>query len=222
MKFIRHRWAQEIKAELARAKMLVFWKHKLILFAVPKTGTTALEHVLAPSADIAILNPPGLKHCNVMKYERDLAKFVDREGRGFERVAVIREPIDWLGSWYRYRRRPEIAGRPKAVPLDVSFDRFVCQSVKDKPPPYAHLGSQGRFLSNKAGALGVDRLYRYEAHSALIAYLEARLERPIETEKRNVSPPVVGDMLGLSENTRRLVEEHYARDYTYWTDALTG
>jgi hypothetical protein len=42
--------------------MLVFWKAKLVLLAVPKTGSTALEAAFGPWADAAFLNPPRLKH----------------------------------------------------------------------------------------------------------------------------------------------------------------
>ena len=58
--------------------MLIFWKTRLAILAVPKTGTTAIEQALAPMADAAILNPPGLKHCTVRKYRRELSDFFEQ------------------------------------------------------------------------------------------------------------------------------------------------
>ena len=42
--------------------MLVFWKQKLVILSVPKTGTTAIEAALAPHADIVVSHPPEQKH----------------------------------------------------------------------------------------------------------------------------------------------------------------
>ena len=83
--------------------MLVFWKARLVLLAVPKTGTTALEAALLPHADTAILNPPRQKHCTVRRYRNQLQPFFEQRGeRPLELVAVVREPVSWLSSWYRY------------------------------------------------------------------------------------------------------------------------
>ena len=55
--------------------MLVFAKQKLVLLAVPKTGTTALERALLPHASAAILDPPGLKHVSVSRYRAALEQY---------------------------------------------------------------------------------------------------------------------------------------------------
>ena len=39
-------------------------------------------------------------------------------------VALMREPVDWLGSWYRYRQRDGMA-RPQNSTREISFDAFV-------------------------------------------------------------------------------------------------
>ncbi len=196
--------------------MLVFWKAKLILFAVPKTGTTALEAALAPYADVAIVNPPGLKHCNVQKYEREVMRFIERGQRHFKRVALIREPVDWLGSWYRYRSRPEISGREKAIPPEVTFEDFVREWLRQTPPAYAALGSQGRFLTTKSGELGVDHLFRYENMSTVISFLEEQLAQKIILSKENVSPE---GPTHLSQELHDQVRASHSRDFTYWEAA---
>jgi hypothetical protein len=57
--------------------MLVFWKARLVLLAVPKTGTTALEAAFGPLADMAFLNPPRLKHMTLRRYRRQLAPILE-------------------------------------------------------------------------------------------------------------------------------------------------
>jgi hypothetical protein len=61
--------------------MLVFWKAKLVLLAVPKTGTTALEAAFGPWADGAFLNPPRLKHMTLRRYRRQMAPILEEDGR---------------------------------------------------------------------------------------------------------------------------------------------
>ena len=169
--------------------MLVFWKQNLALLSVPKTGTTALEAALSPSADIAISNPPELKHLPVYRYTRFMEKMFDKAtGRKPETVAVVREPIDWLGSWYRYRQRPELNGRPNSTE-GVDFDGFVLEYTKGKPAPFANVGSQARFLAGENDALcGVTHLFRYDQLDQLYGFLADRLGREITTERMNVSP----------------------------------
>ena len=78
--------------------MLLFWHAKLVLLAVPKTGTTALEAALLAHADTAILNPPEQKHLTARRWRNHLAPFFEtRCARRFETMAIIREPRDWLG-----------------------------------------------------------------------------------------------------------------------------
>jgi hypothetical protein len=168
--------------------MLVFWKARLVILAVPKTGTTALEEVLAPHADALIRNPPEKKHVTARRYKNQLAPFLEnRGGRPMELMAVIREPLDWLGSWYRYRARDQIAGSPAST-AGMGFDRFVEGWLADPEPEFARVGRQSRFVSDADGRVIVDHLFRYEALEEAVAFLESRLGMELALPRRNVSP----------------------------------
>jgi hypothetical protein len=165
--------------------VLIFWKAKLVLLSVPKTGTTALEAAFGPYADAAIYNPPGLKHMVVGKWRSQLAPLFERKGkRPMETVAVIREPVDWLSSWWRYRQRDALEGQPNST-KGQSFDAFIDAWLSEDPPPFASVGSQARFL----GA-GVDHLFRYQDMDQVAAFLETRVGVSAPLEQRNVSPKI--------------------------------
>lgn len=86
--------------------MLVFWKARLVMLAVPKTGTSAYAKALAPHAGMVVNDPPELKHAPVYRYNRFFRPMFEKMGaEEMDVMAVIREPISWLGSWYRYRQR---------------------------------------------------------------------------------------------------------------------
>lgn len=196
--------------------MLLFYNEKLVLFAQPKTGTTALERALADTATIAILDPPRLKHTSVRRYRRELEAWITRDRRErFETMALIREPIDWLGSWYRYRRRSQIAGQSKSTE-DIDFDAFVRAWMQEDRPDFARVGSQSKFLTGGRGRLLVTHLFRYEAYDAALAFLSERLGREITTTPVNVSPKMG---LALSSETESKLRVHAARDFELWERA---
>ncbi|WP_439137734.1 gamma-glutamyl kinase [Roseicyclus sp.] len=193
--------------------MLLFWKAKLVLLAVPKTGTTALEAALLAHADAAILNPPEKKHLTARRWRNQLAPFFENRGtRQIETMAVIREPRDWLGSWYRYRARPEIAATASSTAA-MDFTQFVTGWLSDPEPEYARVGRQSRFVSNAEGKLIVDHLFRYEEMEKAIAFLEARLGIALDLGRRNISPQAD---LTLPPALEARLHHEAAADFALW------
>lgn len=193
--------------------MLVFWKENLVFLAVPKTGTTAIEGALAPRASMVLRDPPILKHSAVYRYNRFLKPyFVQAGGQTPETFAVVRHPIDWLSSWYRYRHRDDLVGHANST-RDVTFDDFVLEYCKGKPAPFAAVGSQAKFILNGDGTCGVDHLFRYEAQDKLIAFLEARLEMEITLKRLNVSPTVT---LTLSDSVESKLRKKCGPEFDVW------
>ncbi|MDK3018483.1 gamma-glutamyl kinase [Pseudodonghicola flavimaris] len=191
--------------------MLVFYKERLVFLSVPKTGTTAYESALRDRADMVISDPPELKHAPVYRYNRFFRPMFDKVCHAeMETLAVMREPISWLGSWYRYRRRPFMAGKPNST-HDISFDDFVEAYAKGDPPGFARVGSQAKFLEPRPNGTRVMHLFRYEAQDRLRAFLQDRLDMEIATARENVSPEMP---LSLSprveEKLRRKCAEEFA------------
>lgn len=190
--------------------MLVFFAERLVFLSVPKTGTTAYETALKGRADIVVTNPPELKHAPVYRYDRFFRPMFEKACKvEMETVAVMREPISWLGSWYRYRRRPFMLGKPNSTEA-VSFDEFVAAYAQGSPPGFANVGSQARFLESRPNGTGVTHLFRYETPERLDAFLESRLGVRPETRRENVSP--VFD-LTLSAQTEAKLRRKCAEEF---------
>jgi len=195
--------------------VLVFWKEALVLLAVPKTGTTALEGALAPRASMVLRDPPILKHSPVYRYRRFLAPYFKQAGGlELETVAVVRHPVDWLASWYRYRHRDDIAGHRNST-RGVSFDAFVEEYMKGKPAAWAEVGSQAKFLCDGEGNCAVDHLFRYEAQGRLVAFLEDRLKMTLDLPRLNVSPQVPVD---VSPDTLEKFKRKCSAEFAIWED----
>ena len=193
--------------------MLVFWKENLVLLAVPKTGSTALEGALAPRASMVLRDPPHLKHAPCYRYKRFLKPFfVQAGGQKPELMAVVRHPIDWLGSWYRYRTRPDLIGHENST-RGISFDDFVLEYSKGQPAPFANVGSQDKFLRINDGEIGVQHLFQYEQWDEVTRYLEQRLDVKLTLKQKNVSPKMD---LALSPQAAEKLREKRAAEFDVW------
>ena len=193
--------------------MLVFFKERLAFLSVPKTGTTAYETALAPRADMVISEPPMLKHAPVYRYNRFVRpmflKVCDAE---LELMAVMREPISWLGSWYRYRRRPFMQGKPNAT-FDVTFDEFILAYMKGKKPGFADVGSQLNFMAAQPNGTGITHYFRYEDQPRLQAFLQHRLGVTLDLKRENESPKME---LSLSADVEDRFRRKFAEEFALY------
>ncbi|MCF6429401.1 gamma-glutamyl kinase [Leisingera sp. MMG026] len=190
--------------------MMIFFKERLALLSVPKTGTTAFQAALRNRADLVISDPPELKHAPLYRYNRWIRPMFEKVcGAELEVAAVMREPVSWLGSWYRYRQRPALDGNPNST-KDVSFDDFLHAYCKGKPPAFANVGSQAKFLEPQPNGCKVSHLFRYEDQNALKQFLEFRLDVEIRLERKNVSPQA---SLTLSPEAQNHVRRKRAAEF---------
>jgi len=193
--------------------MLVFEKAKLIFLSVPKTGTTSYETALAPIASILINDPPELKHAPMYRYNRFMRPMLEKfVGEDIEIMAVMREPVSWLGSWYRYRQRPHLAGSINST-ASISFDDFVSAYLKGQKPSFANVGSQAKFLEPQKNGTSVKFQFKYEDQPAIISFLEARLKTRLDLPKLNVSPKMT---LRLSPEIESRYRRKCAEEFDLW------
>ena len=196
--------------------MLFFARERLVLLSVPKTGTTAWQTALAPHAGMVVRDPPELKHAPVYRYNRFFRPMFEKFCDGpVEVVAVVREPASWLGSWYRYRRRPFLHGQPAST-AEIDFDTFVRGYLADPQPIHAAVGSQAAFLAPRPNGARANRIFRYEAQAVLADFLEERLGLRVTPARENASPEAP---LILSPETERALRAARAADFALWEAA---
>lgn len=191
--------------------MLVFFKERLALLSVPKTGTTAYQTALAARADMVISDPPLLKHAPVYRYNRFIRPmFLNVCDAEMELVAVMRDPVSWLSSWYRYRQRPFMVDKPNNT-HGITFDDFVEAYMKGKRPGFAEVGSQFKFLERQPNGTGVTHLFRYEDQPRLQGFLEDRLDIKLNLARENVSPDIEVTLSpDIEERFRRKCADEFA------------
>lgn len=192
--------------------MLVFWEQRLVFLATPKTGSTAIASSLESLAAVSVQRPPVLKHTTVQRYRRFFGPYLEAASKAdWTVVALMREPRDWLGSWYRFRGREDQTDPEKST-AGKSFDDFVRAWCSDPRPAFADVGSQARFLKPRQGQ-GVDRLFRYEDIDSFVHFLEDRLDCEIILPRVNVSPSRATE---LTPQTEALLHEVAAEDFALY------
>ncbi|WP_120635491.1 sulfotransferase family 2 domain-containing protein [Ruegeria sp. EL01] len=193
--------------------MLVFYKERLAFLSVPKTGSTAYHSALRDRADLVLTGPPELKHAPVRRYDRFFQnmfrKMYDTE---MEIMAVVREPIDWLGSWYRFRSRQDRLGHPHST-RNITFDAFVRAYMQNPRPEFADVGSQSQFFRTRSNGLGASHVFKYEHQDKILSFLQDRLNMDITLARENVSP--ARDLSITDETMRRFRNKHAAEFATH-------
>lgn len=169
--------------------MLIFWEPRLVFLATPKAGSTAIEAALEPLSAVAVQRPAALKHVDIATFRAHVQPWLEQVAGGpFATVALMREPVDWLRSWYRFKQRDDHED-PEHRMEGVSFARFASTYAAGPAGPAAlSLTTQARFLTGADKP--VDRIFRYEQMDAFVDFLEDRLDCAISLPRVNVPPSV--------------------------------
>lgn len=190
--------------------MLIFWEQRLVFLATPKAGSSAVEAALEPLAAVAMQRPASLKHMSAKEYLTHFAPYFEAQtGAHFTTVALMREPISWLRSWYRFRARDDFED-PDHPMRGRSFEAFAQDYIGTPRPAHADIGSQSAILCDAARQPLVDRIFRYEDIDAFVHFLEDQLDCAITLPRVNV-PPAAD--VQLSKQTEAALREAMADDF---------
>ncbi len=200
--------------------MLVSLAHRLVIFATPKCASTAFHRALSEEMDIVFKNAPAAKHTPFRKYDRFIRPYLESITKEpLETVCIVREPVSWLRSWWRYRARPNIPDRAKST-AEMDFETFVRAYLDGGNGP-ANVGRQSRFVSTKDGAVGMDRVYPYEDLGGMRDWLAGLFGREIVLPQANVSPEA-HLATGLAPETEARLRAELAADFALHDAAMRG
>lgn len=174
--------------------MRISFRHKYVMFDVPKSASTSINLALQHVSECTLDGNGGVKHMTVADYEEYLEPFLrkrtDMDISTLERIAVVREPLDMLASYYKYLRRP---GVENASNVDhsrntcgVSFSAFLEDICQKEDERYV-VTRPSRFILDPSKKVGIDLLFSFERLDALAKYLTCKTGQEIEIPKRNVS-----------------------------------
>jgi hypothetical protein len=132
--------------------------------------------------------PAQLKHTDIRTYKKFLGPWLEAQtGERFTTVALMREPVDWLRSWYRFKLRDD-HDDPHHAMAGMTFAEFAAEYAQEGGPAALGIGSQSEFLTS--GMRTVDCMFQYERIQDFVDFLETRLDCAIELPRINVPPSV--------------------------------
>lgn len=189
--------------------MIASVRHKIAILALTKTGTTAIETAVSPYCEVFMSGAPGLKHMTLRKFNRFVRPILETVGCQAETVCLVREPEDWLGSWYRYRQRPNIPN-PANSTEGITFEEFVEAYLSPEQPGFAQIGHPARFVEDADGHIGVDHIFQYEQFGAFVNFIEQKFARRFVFPRQNTSPKM---KLELSSKLRERLKREMVSSY---------
>mmetsp|Transcript_12181 Transcript_12181/g.15936 ORF Transcript_12181/g.15936 Transcript_12181/m.15936 type:complete len:102 (+) Transcript_12181:337-642(+) len=99
--------------------MLISTSRRFIFAANTKTASTSIEHVLSPYAEIIYDGESATKHMPLSVARGKHPAFFDRHAEtACFTFGVMRDPLEWIGSWFRYRSGNEVES---PLPSDSTF-----------------------------------------------------------------------------------------------------
>ena len=191
------------------------------MLEVPKTGSLALRAMLAPYT--LPLSDQAARHIGVEGYLRNHAPMLTESlGQSPQTVAVLRDPLERMQSWYRYRRRPQLKGLPAST-HNVSFEAFILAYLDGTRRQMANVGRQDRFVGWNGRQARVDHLFDYEQLPKLEAFLSVRIGQPLSLPDKNKTPHGVQADYTLTKATLdRFQAENLAEIILYHEVATAG
>jgi hypothetical protein len=192
--------------------MLIGVEKRFIFIANTKAASTSIEHVLVNHAEIERASNPQRKHIHMLDVLKEYAFLFNLPGyepATFFRFGVMRDPIDWIGSWFRYRHSNKVA-----APLPKEMDFAAFWAAKDwnirRANGAPHL--QRDFFTDNSGNLLVDVIIPYRDLDALFSRICAGLWVDKPLPQMNASNEKA-ETLSIPSGLRDELREYYAEDY---------
>lgn len=198
--------------------MIISVDHKFILLSNRKCGSTSLVHSLENLPDMMVQKDYRLRHTNYKDYQQFIRPWLQKNLKDdlddFKVISVFREPLDWVFSWYRFRRSAHLqqVDNPDFSTRGISWHTFLKNYLIDPEnrPSYARVSDQADFVIGEDGTVDGITLFAYDKFDDLVLWLKNRIGQDFELKQFNVSDTINQKP---SERDYNLARQYLTRDY---------
>lgn len=196
--------------------MKISTKYGYAFLCTPKCASTSIESVIHKYSDLSLTN--DFKHINAKKYNRYVVPLLKdiKPNAAIETICLMREPIDWLNSWYRYRSRKELSNpkhpKHKNYTGGVTFEEFLLAYIDIDRPSFAKVGKQHSFITLANGSSGIDKVFPFESLSKIEDYLSNKIGEKLSFPHKNISKKII-DKQGIDKALELKIKEFLKSDY---------
>jgi len=202
--------------------MLISKKFNFVFLSMQKCASNSIEAALRPYSDI-ILSVNPFKHTNYRNYSKYLKPYLEEMASmgDAETICLVREPLSWLNSWYRFRSRPALRNplhkNHRNSTYHISFEQFIEQYMTPNPLSYANVGSQFDFARDDARSIGIDTIFCYEQMEHFVTYMREKTGIDLELDHFNISPKPDNTLSVKHEN---LLMQYIPDDFNLYEKAM--
>ena len=167
--------------------MIIGVKKRFVFVANSKCASTSIEGALVDHAEIERGKTPQRKHITLQDALREydfLFRQPDMRPETFLKFGVMRDPIDWIQSWYRYRKGNDVAA---PIPAEMSFEEFWEKKDWNIAHPNGRKNLQSRYFKASDGVLLADYIIPYEDIATHFVKITGLLNIKAALPVRNVS-----------------------------------
>lgn len=110
--------------------MLIGVEKRFVFIANSKTASTSIEKALIAEAEIHRGGPDRRKHILLRETLKEYRFLFGRKKFApdtFFKFGVMRDPVDWIQSWYRYRLKNKVH---HPLPEGTTFEEFWQDNVR--------------------------------------------------------------------------------------------
>jgi len=197
--------------------MLIGVKHRFIFVANSKAASTSIERTLIEFSEINRTGSAERKHCKWQQAREEYGFLFDQpefSPESFFRFGVIRDPLDWVVSWYNYRSGNKLS---KNRVVEGDFEQFW----KDDEP--IRQWNQASQFTDKDGLVRFDLLIPYPHLSSTFPLVCRRIGIPA-TDLPRLNPSKV-ERVAPGEVSTQLANEirqFYANDWSLYREAVAS
>ena len=195
--------------------MLIGVRKRFVFVANTKTASTSIDFVLAAHAEIMRAGSPERKHMRLGDVAAEYWFLFNNPKFPFDsffKFGVMREPISWINSWYRYRRGNNTAS---PLPADMTFEEFWRSGDWNTQRPGGKKYLQSNFFTDAAGKNLADVIIPYERMDDYIPQIFSALKVPHTLPRKNVSQ-MRETPLQVSPEFLAEMREFYQPDYAIY------
>lgn len=167
--------------------MIASTEHKFVLLCNPKTGTTSFEAAYLPYCDFYLKG--SKKHILYRDLKTLFGDYFDQAG--CEYYCVVRDPVQVMVSWYKYRSRPEMLtdseiSRTYGKSVDrytgeLSFEEFAERENRE-------IHHYMKILLDRHERIAPIRFWRFEDLERFNEHLSERVGEAVPLLRENKSP----------------------------------
>lgn len=191
--------------------MLIGVEKRFVFIANSKTASTSIERALIAEAEIHRGGPDRRKHVFLRQAVRQYDFLFGRKKYApetFFKFGVMRDPVDWVQSWYRYRLGNKVNN---PLPEGTTFEEFWRKRVnRSKKKNQKTL--QRDYFTRLNGELLADYIIPYHELADHFNLLAAEMGVATKLPKVNVSKLKNLDQ-ELPEALVEEIRDYYSEDY---------